>query len=330
MQREEIIDRFCQMGSWITEGLQNRELGTLTQRANAENGWFCPRFVHSALQGIALWLQKDVLDSFVSRYPFAEKSKNVAIIAAGNLPAVGFHDIMCVLLAGHKAICKLSHKDSIILPALFGKFFPQEVVFENRTLQSFDAVIATGSNNSALHFQSYFSKYPHIIRHNRNSIAVLSGSETEEELQGLAQDMLLYAGLGCRSVSKLFLPSGYDFTPLKKACQSFAWLGEMNKYRNNLDYHKAIFIMNNLPFEDLGTVLLIESEDLACGVSVVTFQYYNSIEQVKEYMGSKGENLQVVLSSIPTISHYTLGTAQSPAINDYADGIDTMLWLSRL
>ncbi len=163
MRRDEIINRFCQMGKEIEEGLQNGELEAVIQRAYAENGWFCPQFVRSALQGIALWLEEDTLKGFVAAYNFATEAKKVAIVAAGNLPAVGFHDIMCVILAGHNAVCKLSHKDSVLLPYLFGKYFPQEVVFESQTLKSFDAVIATGSNNSALHFESYFSKYPCLL-----------------------------------------------------------------------------------------------------------------------------------------------------------------------
>ncbi len=330
MTREEIIERFCQMGNWIEQGLESGEFDAVIRSAFAKNTWFCEEFVKQALKGIALWLRKDEMESFVADYGFAKEPKKVAIIAAGNIPAVGFHDIMCVLLSGNTAVCKLSYKDEVILPFLFKKYFPEEVIFTSETLKGFDAVIATGSNNSALHFENYFGKYPHIIRHGRNSIAVLSGKESEEQLQALADDILLYAGLGCRSVSRLFVPKDYDFSLLKSVCERYAWLRDLNKYRNNLDYHRAIFIMNNLAFVDLDNLLMIENGELASGVSVVNYTYYENESEVAEYIEKNRENIQIVIGDNPSLCSIALGDGQNPQIKDFADGVDTMRWLSEL
>lgn len=330
MKREKIIERFCQMGTWMKQGLETGEFDAVIAKAYAENGWFCASFVRSALDALCLWLKKDVLENFTEKYPFADKPKKVAVIAAGNLPAVAFHDIMCVILSGNTALVKLSSKDSVLLPFLFGKYFPDKAVFTAQLLSGFDAVIATGSDNSNLYFQTYFAKYPNIIRHSRNSIAVLSGGESAEQLRALSDDILLYAGLGCRSVSKIFVPRNYDFAALKSAVQSYAWLCDLNKYRNNLDYHRAIFIMNNLPFVDLGCLLAVQSEALSSGVSVLNFEYYDNLQSVKHYMDTNAGHLQVVLSSVEQIHGPGFGTAQMPSIDDYADNVDTMRMLSEL
>lgn len=330
ISREEIVNRFCLMGKWIEEDLEKSEFEEVIRHAFVRNGWFCEQFVRSALMGIASWLRKDVLENFIAGYAFTEMPKRIAVIAAGNIPAVGFHDIMCVLLSGNKAVCKLSSKDEVLLPFLFGKFFKDEIVFEKSIIADFDAVIATGSNNSALHFESYFGKYPHIIRHNRHSVAVLSGNESKEDLAGLAEDMLLYAGLGCRSVSKLFVPRGYDFEALRTECKAFNGLLDLNKYRNNIDYHRAIFIMNNCPFVDLNNLLLIENKETATGVSVVNYQYYEDLSEVKAFIDSNKENLQIVVSNLPLTNTTRFGKGQRPDIDEFADGVDTMKWLNNL
>lgn len=318
------------MGKWIEEDLEKSEFEEVIRHAFVRNGWFCEQFVRSALMGIASWLRKDVLENFIAGYAFTEMPKRIAVIAAGNIPAVGFHDIMCVLLSGNKAVCKLSSKDEVLLPFLFGKFFKDEIVFEKSIIADFDAVIATGSNNSALHFESYFGKYPHIIRHNRHSVAVLSGNESKEDLAGLAEDMLLYAGLGCRSVSKLFVPRGYDFEALRTECKAFNGLLDLNKYRNNIDYHRAIFIMNNRPFVDLNNLLLIENKETATGVSVVNYQYYEDLSEVKAFIDSNKENLQITVSNLPLTNTTRFGKGQRPDIDEFADGVDTMKWLNNL
>lgn len=330
ISREEIFNRFCLMGKWIEEDLEKSEFEEVIRHAFVRNGWFCEQFVRSALMGIASWLRKDVLENFIAGYAFTEMPKRIAVIAAGNIPAVGFHDIMCVLLSGNKAVCKLSSKDEVLLPFLFGKFFKDEIVFEKSIIADFDAVIATGSNNSALHFESYFGKYPHIIRHNRHSVAVLSGNESKEDLAGLAEDMLLYAGLGCRSVSKLFVPRDYDFEALRTECEAFKNLIDLNKYRNNIDYHRAIFIMNNRPFVDLGNLLLIENKETATGVSVVNYQYYEDLSKIKAFIDSNKENLQIVVSNLPLTNTTRFGKGQRPDIDEFADGVDTMKWLNNL
>ncbi len=330
ISREETLNRFRSMGEWIGQGLENGDFDEVIRRSFAGNGWFCERFVRSALAGIASWLTEEVLKEFVTGYTFAKEPKRIAVIAAGNIPAVGFHDIMCVLLSGNKPVCKLSSKDDVLLPFLFNRFFEDEIVFEKNTVTGFDAVIATGSNNSALHFENYFGKYPHIIRHNRYSVAVLTGAESKNDLTGLAADMLLYAGLGCRSVSKLFVPKGYDFELLRTGCEAFGDLTDLNKYRNNIDYHRAIFIMNNRPFVDLGDLLLIESRETASGVSVVNYQYYDKLSEVEDYINANKENLQIVVGKEPSLATNAFGSGQQPRIDEFADGVDTMQWLNKL
>ncbi len=318
------------MGLWIEQGLNNGEFDEIIRRTFAVNPWFCETFVRRSLQGVSLWLKRETLEQFSARYNFASQMKKVAVIAAGNIPMVGFHDIMCVLLSGNKAICKLSYKDNLLLPYLFNKYFPETVCFETETLKGFDAIIATGSNNSALHFENYFGKYPHIIRHGRNSIAVLSGKESEEQLQALADDILLYAGLGCRSVSRLFVPKDYDFSLLKSACERYSWLRDLNKYRNNLDYHRAIFIMNNLVFVDLDNLLMIENGELASGVSVVNYTSYENESEILDFIAANKDKIQIVVGKLNDVSTIDFGKGQSPQIDDFADGVDTMQWLNTI
>ena len=256
---------------------------------------------------------------------------------AGNIPLVGFHDFLCVLISGNKFLGKLSQNDPYLLPALsqilieIDNRYQDYISFTTDRISGFDAVIATGSNNTARYFEYYFGKYPNIIRKNRNSIAVLSGNETKEELALLAEDMFLYFGLGCRNVSKIFVPTGYNFFLLTEACKQFAGFLNNNKFRNNYDYYKTIFLMNNQAFIDGGFYLLQENQLLHNPVSVFHYEYYPDRSHFIDFITENKENLQCIVANIPDLPEaIPFGSAQKPGLGDYADNIDTIEFLLKL
>ena len=328
MEQEEIIRQLCLVGQRMKAKQKDDALKRATGRACMENPWFTEEFVMKAMENISLWLDRDTLRTFAGRYPFAQKAGRVAIIMAGNIPLVGFHDLMCVLLSGHMAIVKPSSKDKSLMPVLFDGPLGERITFCEERLPEFDAIIATGSNSSAQHFHHYFRSYPRIIRRSMASVGVISGKETREELQGLCQDIMLYMGLGCRSISKIFVPEGYDFGPLGMEMKAYMYLMDNNKYRNNYDYHKALMLMNNVAFTDLGCLLLIESKELHSGVSVLHYEHYDDKEKVNEYLKDNSENIPcIVYSDTGGHNRFPFGQAQRPAIDDFADNTDTMAWL---
>lgn len=303
------------------------------------NGWFTDTNLRTALRALSQSMGVDELQRWVNKYgdvkPSAEKT--VGLVMAGNIPLAGFHDLMCVLLAGHKALVKLSSDDNKILPLLVKVLeeiepeFKGKVTFVEGLMKEADAFIATGSNNSSRYFEYYFNKFPHIIRKNRNSAAVLSGKETIEELEALAADVFLYYGLGCRSVSKLYVPKMYDFTTFFKAFESWKKIFENKKYGNNYDYIKAIYLLNKIPHMDGGYFMLKHDEAMASPVAVVYYEYYDDLEQLGDQLNAKADHLQCVVSNTnigyPTIP---FGQAQYPKIDEYADGIDTLNFLLHL
>ncbi len=303
------------------------------------NGWFTDGNLRIAVKALSLSMAGNELQRWVNKYgdvtPSAEKT--IGLVMAGNIPLAGFHDLMCVLLAGHKALVKLSSDDNKILPLLVKVLEAIEpemkgrVAYAEGLMKNADAFIATGSNNSSRYFEYYFNKFPHIIRKNRNSAAVLSGKETAEELEALASDVFLYFGLGCRSVSKLYVPKMYDFTKMFKAFESWKKIFENKKYGNNYDYIRAIYLLNKIPHMDGGYHMLKHDEALASPVAVIYYEYYDDLEQLGELLQSKDEQLQCVVSSTnfgyPTIP---FGKAQYPAVDEYADGIDTLNFLLNL
>lgn len=300
-------------------------------RASHQNGWFIPEFIELAINNIAVgYLSPEALQKVVGSYQLNEPVaavKKVGIIMAGNIPLVGFHDLLCCFLAGHQAMVKLSSKDEVLMRHIIqklGEWAPEtgSLIQIGELLKGCDAYIATGSNNTARYFEQYFGKYPHIIRKNRTSAALLDGTETAEQLSSLADDVFQYFGLGCRNVTKLYVPKNYDFIPLLEAFKKYASLADHHKFKNNYDYQLAILIINKKFYMTNGNVLLYEDASLFSPISQLNYEFYESKEAVIQSLQNR-EDLQVLVGT----PEFPLGSAQCPGITDFADGVDTLKFL---
>ena len=306
------------------------------EHAHHYNGWFTQEFVLMALKDWSEALRVDKLNEWLKPYVVKEEieQKRVGVVMAGNLPLVGFHDYLSILLSGHQLIAKLSSDDAHLLPllnkilAVVDSELAAKAHFTKDQLKNFNAVIATGSNNTARYFEYYFSKYPHIIRKNRNGIAVLDGQETKEELLDLAKDMMNYFGLGCRSISKLYIPKGYELKPLFNALESFQHFELHSKYYNNYEYNKAIYLVNKQMHRDNGFLLLKEDSSFASPISVLHYEEYSSLSELKAVLDLKKDEIQCVIGH--SKEYFNFGEGQHPALYDYADGVDTMAFLTDL
>ncbi|MBP8085898.1 MAG: acyl-CoA reductase [Saprospiraceae bacterium] len=317
----------------------SQSLEDIIQKAFAANPWFIPEFTKAAIDSIATeFLDENACAQWISSYPqSSDTQKTIAVIMAGNLPLVGFHDLLCILASGHKALIKLSDKDSVLLPWLTDQWITIEpslapsIKYVYR-LDGFDAAIATGSNNSARYFDYYFRSYPHVLRQNRNGIAVLTGEESLEELRQLAKDIFLFFGLGCRNVSRIYVPSGYDFSGWEEAMAEWKYLGDHNKYRNNLDYNFAIYIINSVPHINLGHLILKEDDAIASRIGCVHYSYYDDLNSLEDLLQTKKDEIQCIVSKDPIQGwdHVRFGESQQPRLDQYADGIDTMQFLTSL
>ena len=316
------------------------EFAHLIEHSHIENAWFTPAHVRASIAGICSFLDREKLSKWLQNYAISDENTGirVAVIMAGNIPMVGFHDMLCVLISGHQFIGKLSSKDNRLLDfiaRLLGEIQPEFkslISFRNERLngkQDFDAIIATGSNNSARYFEAYFSKYPHIIRRNRNSVALLTGKESKEELHNLGQDVFLYFGLGCRNVSKLYVPENYDVTQILDTWQDYASAVDHNKYTNNHDYQRSLYLMNAVKHYDNGFLLLKEDAATASPIAVLHYEHYRDIEQVKNRLSENRDNIQCIVGQMGDET-IPFGKAQQPELNDYADNVDTMAFLSQL
>lgn len=332
MNLEHRIQLLVQLGQYISSG--DPDLAAARERAGRENAWFVPDFVDAAMTHIAEnWLQPGTLRSFTGKYPETATESlpiQTGLVMAGNIPLVGFHDFMCAFLAGHQVVIKPSSKDKVLVYALVEAM--QEWAPELKTtirfaeqLKGCDAYIATGSNNSSRYFEYYFRKYAHIIRKNRSSAAILTGNETPEQLEGLADDLLFYFGLGCRNVSKLYVPVEYDFRPLLEALNKYDWMKDHAKFRNNYDYRLALHMLNNQYYMSNGTVLLVEHQELFSPISEIHYEYYETLDAA-QLSDRLGDQLQCLCGT----DEVPFGSAQSPAIDQFADGVDTMAFLTKL
>lgn len=306
------------------------------------HSWFIPAFVDEAVAALVAMMEgKDgrALERWAQTYPELRQKKSchrVGVIMAGNLPLVGFHDFLCTFLAGDVFVGKMSSNDTRLWPILLEMLCLIEpetasyVTLTDARLEQVDAVIATGSNNSSRYFEAYFGKYPHIIRKHCNGVAVLDGSESESELLELARDICLYFGLGCRNVAKIYLPKNYEFKPLFDAIDSFKPIYSMhNSYLNNLDYQKTVHLINSVPFLDQGICMFKENSDFSSPVGVVHYEYYTSLDEVWEKLGT--EEVQCVATNLAApVPHVALGETQYPSLMHYANGIDTMRFLLSL
>ncbi len=331
-KREEIINALVMLGKDIEENMDKEPYLSMYRKVRSENPWFLEDNTKYALQQFLPWLQKDILENFANRYPCQQKRKRLAIVCAGNIPAVSFHDILCGLLSGSEVQIKLSSNDKVLIPFLLNRINKQELLPISYTdkIKDFDFVIATGSNSSSLYFESYFRNCPHIIRKSRSSIAVVTH---EDNISGLEDDVFMYLGLGCRNVSLLFLPLGFDMERLKNRFKKYSFLADFHKYKNNYDYYRAVFQMNNVNVIDVGFYLLQENRQLHCPISVVNYCFYKDKKEIESFVEENKEELQCVVAGsfkfndgIPTVP---FGKAQSPNIDDYADNVDTMDFLNK-
>ncbi len=325
------IQILVSLGNYLT---QETEFYQDTKvRAWAENKWFIPEYINLSGKAIAAkMLQKQTLTEVANQYQIPNlqiKPKTIGLVMAGNIPYVGLQDLICIFLSGHKAKIKTSSKDTVLLKSLLNQLIhdhPEitEWISIHEMLKDCDAYIATGSDNSARYFEYYFSKYPHIIRKNRTSIALLDGSETTQELDHLADDIQLYFGLGCRNVTQIWVPQDYDFVPLLSALKKYDDYKNHDKYKNNFDYQLTIAIMNNRFYMSNDSIVLLENKSPFSPISQLHYQHYDQKENVIQQLDR--EKIQCILGKGFT----PFGKAQSPGLTDFPDGVDTLAFLINL
>ena len=313
------------------------EFINLIELSQSHNGWFTPEQVYFAINSWANALTEENLDKWLSPYDFSNvKPKTVGLILAGNIPLVGFHDFLSVLISGHKVLVKTSSNDQHLIKFLANYLISVNpeienyITFTDGKLENFDAVIATGSNNTARYFEFYFKDKPSIIRKNRNSVAVLTGNETYEDLVNLGEDIFRYFGLGCRNVSKLFVPKNYDFQPFFKAIYEYKDVIFYEKYSNNYDYNKAVFLMSNFKLLDNEFLTLKEDSSYASPISSVFYEYYESLEDIKKQLENDSDQIQCIVSKDIVENSIAFGETQKPNLWDYADTIDTLAFLQQI
>lgn len=332
MNIEQRIKLLVQLGSYMNGNSEAWQAAK--ERASQENGWFVPEYIDKAVDNIVqAFLQQEKLETWTAQYHLPAENTNpkiIGLVMAGNIPLVGFHDFLCCFITVNRLAIKPSSKDNVLLRHLINKLIEwvpalQTEINFSEQLKNCDAYIATGSNNTSRYFEYYFAKYKHIIRKNRTSVAVLDGSESTAELEALADDALLYFGLGCRNVTQIYVPKDYDFVPLLKALDKYGWIRDHNKYKNNYDYNLALHLLNNRYYMTNEATLLSELDSPFSPISQLNYQFYTDANAVIEKLQSSAD-VQA------TVGHYGIpfGQAQTPTLTDYADGVDTVEWLKEL
>lgn len=348
MNVQQRVNAFKGLSGFLQDFLNNssnpldakfKELDRIIHESYLYNGWFTNENIHKALSGIAAMLNNKDLDKAGQSIVEPKAPKVVAVIMAGNIPAVGFHDAACVLLSGHKILIKPSSDDKLLIPFLLNILvelepqFASQIAYAENKLTHFDAVIATGSNNTSNYFEYYFGKYPHIIRKNRNSVAVLTGNESEEDLKALGADVFDYFGMGCRNVSKVFVPEGYVFDKLFEAFFQYAYVLDNKKYGNNYEYNRNIYLMMQEKFLD-NNFLIIKKDgsNFSSSIGVLLQDEYQSKSSLEELLNARKDEIQCVVSKdeIKGFPHITFGGSQCPGFFDYADGVDVLAFLNGL
>ena len=330
MKLQKRIEILLRLRAYIKEN--GPELQDIIIKASLANGWFVPQFIELALNNIAdHFLEENKLRNWINHYHIDDNiiPKNVGVVMAGNIPLVGFHDFLCVFISGHIQTIKLSSKDDILLKHLVEKMYSWEVTMQNCVsfapmLKGCDAYIATGSNNSAVYFDYYFSRYPSIIRRNRTSVAILTGTETGITLEKLSDDIHIYFGLGCRNVTKIFVPVQYDFVPLLQSFHAYKYFADHHKYKNNYDYNLSIMIMNNRFYMTNDSTLLVENDSVFSPISQLNYSFYDDLETLEASLKNNMDIQCIVGRDID------FGKAQVPELMDYADGVDTIQFLLTL
>lgn len=331
MKLEERIRVLSELAAFLAPGADG--WSEAAAKASAANAWFHPRFVEGAAAQIRQhYLQDSLLNSLARRYaipPNTTDPRTVGIVMAGNIPLVGMHDLVCTFLSGHRLHIKPSERDHTLITYVVDRIrslHPEaaEQIAVCDRLNGCDAYIATGSDNTARHFERYFSSRPNIIRRNRTSVAILDGTERAEELQGLADDICQYYGLGCRNVTQILVPAGYDFSPLLEALKAYEWLAEAHRYKNNLDYQMTLLILNRRYYMSCGALLLTEDDAPFSPIGQLHYRFIDPNDNISELLSS--QTLQCIVGK-----RYTpFGQAQSPTLDSFADGVDTMAFLQSL
>ena len=345
MLQSERLQTFVALGNFLRSAEAQPELADIAQQANYRNNWFTPENSLNALRAIAdQFLTAEKLTPWLANYPAepAGPPRTVGVVMAGNIPAIGFHDLLCVVLSGHRLLAKLSTQDFVLIHYLIQKLTDinpaiGDWIEEADRLNAADAFIATGSNNTARYFEYYFGRKPHIIRKNRTSVGLLMGEESEDEFLKLSHDISDYYGLGCRNVSTILVPEGpngepYDFTPLLRTLepQVSVYLNN-HKYQNNYDYNKSIYLINAVPHLDNGYLLVTQNDGLVSPISVLYYQTYQMQADAKAWLSARADQIQVVASAQGWFAgSVPFGQTQRPGLSDYADGVDTMAFLEKL
>jgi len=331
MNIQQRINAFNQLGQKINS-LSPKELEEITHKAQSANPWFTPEMVQKAFSGIGFMLSEGKIDKWLDNYELKDEKipKIVGIIMAGNIPLVGFHDLICTLLSGNFAAVKPSSEDHFLTQLMIDWITEIEQGFKKNIevrdkLTQIDALIATGSDNTARYFEYYFREIPKIIRKNRTSIAILDGTESKEDLEKLGDDIFSYFGLGCRNVSKIFTPIGYDLSTVFPHFESYQEIINHHKYRNNYDYYKSIFLVNKTPHLDTGFLLTTSTDDLVSPLSVLYHQEYASKDSLEDALKSWSEKIQCIVGNV----HIPFGKAQMPELWDYSDNIDVISFLTK-
>ena len=331
MNLQQRIDLLSRLGKYILDKPESWQQAM--DKAHNENNWFIPEFIDKATSVIAKsLLQKGILEKWTAAYNLPDTQaapKTVGIVMAGNIPLVGFHDLLCVFIAGHRSFVKPSSKDAVLIRHLADTLIGWEpaagsLLQFGEMLKGCDAYIATGSNNSSGYFEYYFGKYPNIIRRNRTAVAILAGNETPSQLQLLADDVYLYFGRGCRNVTKLYVPPGYDFIPLLTAFKRYNWMADHHKYKNNYDYNLALHLLNKQLYMSTESILLVESKSIFSPISQLNYEFYESRDEITGSL-KNNEDIQCIVGE----NFVPFGQSQCPTITDYADGVDTIAFLRR-
>ncbi|REE25762.1 acyl-CoA reductase LuxC [Winogradskyella pacifica] len=352
MDLEQRINAFVKLGAFLNQFQQNESIRNENIEANAlfydgfkhqlklaeeHNGWFTKENIVFTLKNWSNALTRNNINQWTRKYNFnTSKPQTVAIIMAGNIPLVGFHDFLSVLISGHNVLVKQSSNDKHLLPFL-AKYlevvepdFKGKIKFTEEKLENFDAVIATGSDNTARYFEYYFKNKPSIIRKNRNSVAILTGNETKEELEALADDIFRYYGLGCRNVSKFFIPKEYNFDAFFNAVYKWHSIIDGSKYANNYDYNKAVYLMSEFEMLENGFLMIKEDESYSSPIATLFYEKYNSIAELQQQLDTDSDKIQCIVANGFTDNEIAFGETQNPQLWDYADNVDTVDFLLKI
>ena len=334
--RQKKIQALIKLGDFLTNFSTNKTSINLQGKLEINNGWFTSWNIKTASLAWGKCLNSDDIKFWLENYSSTKSSKKVGLILAGNIPFVGLHDILSVWFSGHKAIVKLSSKDLFLLP-LIVKFLENEcsesrgqIIFSKKKLEDFNAVIETGSDNLDRYFNYYFKNVPNIIRKNRTGIAVLNGDETKQQIEMLGYDILAHYGLGCRNISKLFIPKNYNLDLIFGGLYKYSNVMELFKYSNNYDYNKAVFLMSEFDFLDNGFFMLKKDSRFSSPLASAFYSEYESIKSLKKLINDNSDEIQCVVSNQIIEKSISFGDAQNPKIYDYADGVNTLNFLKKL